>query len=261
MKVFISIVSALSCVAVIFFGQLHWNEKTTISAGNPVIAEASEQMEESYISETELEVILAHSKNWPTASVNTLKANLEAGKPFNIVLLGSFALGTSEESWVQKVSESLVNTYGEYINVSILRYDLTSSEYVKEDKVSELLADEPDLVLFEPFTLTDNGILQVDQSLGNISTVMEDVQEQSPQTVFILQPPHPLYNATFYPVQVAELQKFAKKNAIPFLNHWEAWPDQTNVELKNYLSEDNSQPSPEGHQLWADYVTEYFIAE
>ena len=103
--------------------------------------------------------------------------------------------------------------------------------------------------------------LEIDDSLENASAVIASVKESLPQTQVILQPPHPLYNANFYPKQVQELQQFAEANGIPYLNHWEAWPDQDSEEIKEYISEDASGPSAKGHQLWADYLIDYFIAK
>ena len=79
--------------------------------------------------------------------------------------------------------------------------------------------------------------------------------------VVLIQPPHPLYQATYYPVQVEALEQYAEDNGIPYLNHWEAWPDQDSEEIKDYLSEDASEPSAKGHQVWAEYLIDYFIAK
>ena len=123
------------------------------------------------------------------------------------------------------------------------------------------MEEQPDLILFEPFILKDNGEVGIDHSLENASAVIASVKESLPQTEVILQPPHPLYKANFYPKQVEELQQFAEDNGITYLNHWEAWPDKNSEEIKEYISEDASQPSAKGHQLWADYLIDYFIAE
>ena len=58
-----------------------------------------------------------------------------------------------------------------------------------------------------------------------------------------------------------ELQQFAEDNDIPYLNHWEAWPDQDSEEIKEYITEDSSQPSVKGHEVWAEYMIDYFIAK
>ena len=147
------------------------------------------------------------------------------------------------------------------MTVSTFSYDLTSIAFINEEKVTEVIEEQPDLILFEPFTLKDNGVVGIDDSLENVSAVIASVKESLPQTQVILQPPHPLYKANFYPTQVEELQQFAEDNDIPYLNHWEAWPDQDSEEIKEYISEDSSQPSAKGHQVWAEYLIDYFIAK
>ena len=127
--------------------------------------------------------------------------------------------------------------------------------------MTEVIEEQPDLVLFEPFTLKDNGVVAIDDSLENTSAVIAKIKESLPDTSDPAPPPHPLYHATYYPKQVEALQQFAEDNDIPYLNHWEAWPDQNSEEIKEYISEDSSQPSVKGHQVWADYLIDYFIAK
>ena len=212
-------------------------------------------------SNTDLDSLLTYTKNWPAESVDTLKANLEAGQPFKIAILGSSALGEGKESWPEIVKASLNDTFAQNVTVSTLTYDLTSLEFVNEDKVTEVIEEQPDLVLFEPFTLKDNGLVTIDDTLENASSTIAEIKESLPDTVVLIQPPHPLHQATYYPVQVEALEQYAEDNDIPYLNHWEAWPDQDSEEIKDYLSEDASEPSVKGHQVWAEYLIDYFIAK
>ena len=41
----------------------------------------------------------------------------------------------------------------------LFSYDLTSIAFMNEDKVTEVIEEQPDLILFEPFTLKDNGVV------------------------------------------------------------------------------------------------------
>ena len=161
---------------------------------------------------------------------------------------------------MQMVQTDLGETFGDTISVSTFSYDVTSAEFVEQDMQADLVKKQPDLVLFEPFTLKDNGEVEINDSLANVSSIMNAVQSESPDTVFILQPPHPLYNATFYPIQVERLKNYAKSEGIVYLNHWEAWPDYNTEEINDYLLEDQSGPSTMGHVVWAKYVTDYLIA-
>ena len=41
---------------------------------------------------------------------------------------------------------------------------------------ADLVKEQPDLVLFEPFTLKDNGEVEIDDSLANVSSIMDAVK-------------------------------------------------------------------------------------
>ena len=156
-------------------------------------------------------------------------------QPFKIAFLGSSALGEGEDSWPEIVKASLNEAFCSNRDGFDFYYDLTSLEFVNEDKVTEVIEEQPDLVLFEPFTLKDNGLVTIDDSLENASSTIAKIKESLPDTVVLIQPPHPLYQATYYPVQVEALEQYAEDNDIPYLNHWEAWPDQDSEEIKEYL--------------------------
>ena len=162
----------------------------------------------------DIDTLVSYTRNWPKESVNTFQEHLEAGKPFKIAFLGSNAQGEGEESWPEIVKASLKDTFGKHMTVSTFSYDLTSIAYINEEKITEVMEEQPDLILFEPFTLKDNGEVGIDDSLENASAVIASVKESLPQTEVILQPPHPLYKANFYPKQVEELQQFAEDNGI-----------------------------------------------
>lgn len=70
-----------------------------------------------------------------------------------------------------------------------------------------------------------------------------------------------VYEAGFYSVLVGALEKFAKDNEIPYLNHWTTWPDTSSPEIQEYLTTDPSAPNEKGHEVWAEYLANYFIVE
>ena len=82
---------------------------------------------------------------------------------------------------------------------------------MNEDEAEEVIAAKPDMIIFEPFTLKDNGEVAIDDSLENTATTLAAITESLPETEVILQPPHPLYNATYYPRQVEALAGFASR--------------------------------------------------
>ncbi|WP_222860480.1 hypothetical protein [Bacillus rubiinfantis] len=70
----------------------------------------------------------------------------------------------------------------------------------------------------------------------------------------MLQPSYPIYGAKFYPSQVAELKKFAKKEGLVYIDHWSAWPDTKDPKLNEYLTEDQNAPSDKGIKVWSKYL-------
>lgn len=60
-------------------------------------------------------------------------------------------------------------------------------------------------------------------------------------------------------MQTAKLKQYATQNQIAYLDHWTAWPDTNNVQLKNDLLADQSAPNEKGNQIWSQYLIHYFI--
>ncbi|WP_428909820.1 SGNH/GDSL hydrolase family protein [Niallia sp. Krafla_26] len=262
MNKIIAILSVIACMTILVAGQLHWNNKTTVSvASEKVSNEETTTTATEEIAEVSIENLLSYTSNWPTESVETFEELISSGKPFHLAFLGSNTQGNSTEPWSELVKEALKETYGEQIIVSTFSYDLTSTQFVNEDKLSEIIGVQPHMVIFEPFTLKDNGEVTTEDSLKNTASVIEDLQESLPNTVVILQPSHPLYNVTYYPKEVEALADFAAENGIPYLSHWEAWPDPASEEMKEYITANPSEPTAQGHQLWAGYLIDYLIAE
>ena len=123
-----------------------------------------------------MDTLLPYTKNWPAESVATFKASVQNGKPFKIAFLGSNAQGEGEQSWPQMVQTALTETFDDHISVSTFSYDVTSTEFVEQDMQADLVKEQPDLVLFEPFTLKDNGVVEINESLDNVSSVIDSIK-------------------------------------------------------------------------------------
>ncbi|MFK4998700.1 SGNH/GDSL hydrolase family protein [Bacillus sp. N9] len=201
--------------------------------------------------------VLEKTENWPETARQSFSASIEAGIPYHIAIVGSQALG-GEEGWAAMLRDALEETYSkDLINVSIFEFgDKTSNQFLA-DGGDQLVADRsPDLVLFEPFTLNDNGRVAVSESHENIATFIEKVDD----AVVILQPTHPIYKATLYPGEVNDLKIFATEQKLPYIDHWEIWPDYKTEEIIDYLVRPKqSAPNEKGHKLWFSYLEKYFI--
>jgi lysophospholipase L1-like esterase len=260
MKRFLVTLLAIGCIAILIAGNKHWKEKTFVAA------EKSKQKvtlaaEEPKV-DTESFMILA--TNWPDQAKENYQQALDEGRPFTILIAGSTdALGSDETAWSTIVKKELQQAYGDTVQVIVKSYDLTSTQFKAEDKLAELTSVQPDVTLLEPFTLMDNGNVMISESHQTIEEIRNGLAEEKPEHVLLLQPPNPLYQANYYPVQVDALKEYAEKQEIPYLDHWSSWPDTDDKEINDYLTpvDGNTVPSEKGHQAWAEFVVDYFIVE
>ncbi|WP_409271533.1 hypothetical protein V1499_18615 [Neobacillus sp. SCS-31] len=101
----------------------------------------------------------------------------------------------------------------------------------------------------------------MEESLRNITAIIEEVKAELPDAVFILQPANPLFKPKYYLTQVQELENYAEEKGLVYRNHWEKWPDPNSEEIKSYLNLQTSQPNAEGHKLWGEYLIKYFTGK
>ncbi|WP_026692810.1 SGNH/GDSL hydrolase family protein [Peribacillus kribbensis] len=259
MKAVLTILVFGVTVTAIILGQTYWNEEiTTVSSKKEIVQEASKAAPVS--SGEESDPIGDKIKDIPTKPLQEVFNRVEGKKEkIKITFIGSDALGSADSGWPLLVEKKLQDEFKDKVTFSTLHYNLTSNEYVQQEKFNDLISEKADIIYFEPFTLNDNGSVTIEDSLKNVQTTMDKVHEDNPSAVFILQPPHPIYQARNYPLQVEALKDYAAKNNILFLDHWKNWPDYNNEEINNYENEAQSQPNDKGNRIWADAVIEQFV--
>ena len=126
---------------------------------------------------------------------------------------------------------------------------------------SELdLTNAYDVVLFEPFTLNNNGLVTIEDEHVHINAFREQLATHVEDAVVVLHPPQPVHRATYYPTQVSSLASFAATENIPYIDHWADWPDTESDELPQFLTEEGA-PNSEGAEIWANALISYFIAK
>ncbi|MGE7759119.1 SGNH/GDSL hydrolase family protein [Peribacillus sp. NPDC097895] len=258
MKVFLPTFIVFACVISLVIGNIHWKDKITdASISQPGIKEKKETSKSSSTSED----LVKYIGNWPKESKELYKERLSERKPFRVLIVGSNSLGNEKYNLPDDLADQLKHVYGDTVQVDGLIYDLMSSQFVLQNKQEDLIKAKADLILLEPFTLKDNGNVPIEDSLANITTIINDVTAASKKTQFILQPPNPLYNATYYPNQVKELERYAKDKEIPYLNHWSNWPDPASDKMKDLLNEERELPNENGYKIWSLYLEEFFIKQ
>lgn len=261
MKVILTTVWGIICVVILFYGHSYWSERTEVQTEMEKHAANSSIQGTAKSNKATYEDILAKAQNWPKTAQQQFEKSLKEDKPFKILFVGSAALGAKDQGMLKDVVQELNNTYGDHVTISIHTYNGTSMEFVANKDQQEIAAEKAQLIVFEPFLLNDNGKVAIEDSLTNLTTVMEEVKTANPDAVFILQPSYPLFGAKHYPGQVDKLKQYAEQNNIAYLDHWTAWPDYHNKQFISYLSPDQSGPSEKGIQVWSQYLIRYLIHE
>lgn len=280
MKAFITSLLAILCVALVIGGNMHWNNKIEETV-KELPAAASEDngekkapakkakddskkqdSQKKYNEDDKISSLLAYTANWPDEAARKFEKTLQNGERYKIVFAGSESVGAGENDWPALVQEKLIGTYGKSaFSFEVFSHSLSSNQFLDQGKEQELAEAGADMIILEPFTLNDNGILTIEMSEKNIDAIVEAVKAKNKDAVIILQPPHPLYNASYYGTQVTSLEAYANNHGMAFINHWEAWPERDSKDINDYLSEDRETPNEDGHKLWAEYVNQYLIAE
>lgn len=258
MKTILTIVYGLICIAFIGFSHFLWIDKTTVLQAEESNG-AKEKSEVSNIQQENIDSLLPLTKNWPEAGAENFKKAIEKNEKFTIVIAGSTAMG-GETGWATAIKTKLIEAYGEkHLNVEVREYDMNSVEFTSQSKHLELANLKADLLLFEPFILKNNGEVELDTTLANLTTTIEAVKASSPECVIILQPANPIYKAKIYPTQIAQLKAYADENKLSFLDHWGIWPNPNTEDIKNYITPEHSFPNEQGHKVWGQFVSAYFI--
>ncbi len=188
-------------------------------------------------------------------SIQTTRCGLSLSVHKQFLLLKKAGRLCSKTNWnlhtAKQVFEVVVKEYG----------DMTTKEALEANVDKEIIDAKPDILLWEPFILNNNGVIEIEDTLQQIDTIIQNIQSALPDVTVMLQPPHPIYNATYYPTQVEELKTFAREKGYTYLDHWKAWPDYKSEELNDVVNENTDLPNERGHQLWADFLIGYFIAK
>lgn len=261
MRRFVTVMAVLATVIFLFAAHTYWKGKTSAGTKAPAVTEEAVknvmEKEENVESKSANQDLLTLADNWPDQAKEGLEKAMEEGRAYKVAVVGSGSLGEENGGWSVMLRDALGEAFGDHVEVGIFEYDERSDEFISNSRHNEVAEFEPDFVLFEPFTLMDNGNVEVEDNHENIQTFVDAVGE----AVVVLQPPHPIHDATFYPAQVNDLKTFAEDADLVYLDHWPEWPDVEDEELRSYLQEDQGAPNEKGHELWFEYLKGYFIAE
>ena len=259
-------------VASVVSGKLHWNKKIANATGQTSevtktkveVKDSGAKKEEKRKrkQDTKSSFNEAYAKNLPDAVKEKLKKATEDKKAVNLVIVGDEASSSAKDAWAAKLTTNLETAYGKGLwNVTVKEYKGESTEELianKRDK--EIAKDNPDVILFEPPFITDNGKTGNGNSVVNTQKFVQALSTAKGATIMI-QPSNPVYGAKNYPKSIEALKQFATQNNYTYIDHWAAWPDASTKAILPYLQEEFGFPSAKGHDVWAKYVTDYFVAK
>jgi hypothetical protein len=267
MKNLFLLLLAILTVVFLILGYMYWQDRTDISTkkidDSPINVKQSVQEEKKMDTETDTaSTFEKRTRYWPEIARNQFLQAVESSVTYKIAIVGSPALGTDSNGWSVQLQNEISDAYGDHIDVKLFESDTTSIEFINSPMAEDVTNYQPDLVLFEPFTLNDNTVgVAPEDTAYSVNAFLTDLQAANEGVTLILQPGHPLYEAVYYPQQVDKLKAFAEENGLTYLDHWTEWPESDNEALQEYLTESQDVPSEKGHKLWADYLMDYFISE
>ena len=206
--------------------------------------------------EQDVKRLLALTSNADEQVQDVFSNRLESEEKVQFLITGSTILDSGKPGYAERLNNALKEAYGDAINVKIESFDGTSEEFLDE-KID--LSPGYDIVLLEPFTLKNNGIVTIEEEHQHIKTFQERLTDETEDAIVVLHPPNPIFAATYYPQQVSALKSFAESEGIPHIDHWKQWPNPETDEISSYLDEDGA-PNNDGAEIWASALIEYFIA-
>lgn len=247
------------CILTLIVGKVHWNQKieATATTSEEEQINTNENTEQPKTDKTaEL------TRDLPDSLANLIVNAKAENQSLELLAFGSKATADGSGTWTSLLQKKLDAAYGNgFFNLQVENFgDDISINVVQQETYLPLIEQQPDIVLFEPFILNDNGKVAIENTLESVDIITNRFQESSDDIVIILQPPNPIHNAVHYPAQVQALKTFAEDNNLIYLDHWNDWPDYTTDEILAYVDDDNL-PTAKGHQVWANYIASFFTSE
>lgn len=257
MKNVVFLLAVIGCIALVFAGKVHWDEKIEQSV-QPVSAEEasssagdSVKLIEQPIPNDELKDLVA---NFPEQLQEKMMAS---NQPISVVMMGSESFGSKGAGLQNIVEEGLASSYWNgAFEVEQLTFKKETTATIVEGKLyKDVIENKPDVVLLEAFTLNDNGNVTIEEGHENISTIISKLKENIPGVSIILMPSNPIPDPKYYSFQINALAEYAEVKDLVYLDHWEEWPSVDGDKINDYLVD--FRPNDKGFEVWGDAIVDY----
>ncbi len=236
------------------------NTEKIVSTPTPPVSNNVETTEETSEPDDDIERLLALSANADKKVQEVVKSRLESEEKIDFLIIGSEVMNHGDPGYAEQLKSALENAYSDLMNISIVTFDESSDLFIENLNDEIDFSKGYDIILFEPFTLNNNGVIIAEDQHQHIKTFKNRLQDEVEDAVLVLHPPQPLHRAIYYPGEVNSIKTFAIDNKIPYIDHWTEWPDINSDELPDFLDEE-SMPNRAGAEIWANALINYFIAE
>jgi len=255
------------CGIILIFSYTSWKEKIS-SAGTPpeTAAPAVHTDESAEQTDTTAEQPAADGDETADINLADLTAGMDAqvkemffnrkeqGEKVQLLIVGSEAMDSGEPGYGELLTDALESAYGGFVETATMSFEGTSEEFLLS---SPQLTTGYDVVLLEPFTLKNNGRVEIEVEHLHVQNLFGEILSAESDALLVLHPPQPIYGAQFYRTQVTALEEFAELQGYAYIDHWQQWPSTEDLTLKEYLTED-SNPNNTGAETWANALIAYF---
>ncbi|MBM7702261.1 SGNH/GDSL hydrolase family protein [Metabacillus iocasae] len=253
MKVIVNVAAIATCLTVFVVGHQHWKEKIEVHAAQ---SKTSVVMKQPVTAEEEAVDVMRYTKNLPPFFVKKIEQAIQANKPLSFVIAGPHAT-TEEGSWAVMVKQFIEETYGKEV-FTVHIHSLTgetSANILAKSALSTLEQYEPDVVLYEPPTLLDNGLIGIHNTVKNTNEMMQQLKQLPSAPALLVQPSQPLAQASVYPNEVTLVKEVIDQHGVYYVDHWKTWPE--GEALSAYVSVEGVL-SEKGHAQWASFYKAFF---
>ena len=266
------------CGVVLLLSYLQWKDKLS-EVGGSASGLFTERLSEIASADdgaaefTEAETVISEDSPLTRETIRQLTANMPADipalmnnrfdkdEPIRLLIAGSQAISQGGEGGAARlIADFLDAAYEGFIETDILALSGTSKDFLEAMEDTVDWDSGYDLLLFEPFTLNNNGKVIIEDEHRHILTVRDKLHSYKEDAELIIMPSQPIYRPNFYGTQIRSLGKFTETQGIPYINHWDEWPDSTSENISAYLEED-SAPNDMGANAWASAVQRFFGAD
>ncbi|SNS62680.1 Lysophospholipase L1 [Bacillus sp. OK838] len=264
------------CLLVIFFGHLHWENKSQETAIEGVRAE--ERIKEKEKEERDALIqSLKPENNKQQPLIDYLHYKSLTQDRVTVSLVGSngttgTGASNSSNSWAGRLEKSLRTDRDELETLRFINHGhegYSTEDLLEGKKIEAVIQDDPDLVIFENSLINNHyQSLSLEQTEKDLKNIMTNLQKELPNAKVLMISPNPVANSKTenslglnYLEYIQASEKVIKTNKWTYMNSKEGIEKKLkkkNLRLADILTNDNIHPNDQGHYIWFETLQEYF---